>query len=63
MEDIILFNKQKVGRRGELFEVSRDDLNAILARMNSYNVVQNRRRRVIKKAARILAGITYYQPK
>lgn len=62
IESFILNNKQKVEKRGEVFEVDRDSLHAILSRLNSYNVIQDRRQRIIKKATRILAGISYYQP-
>lgn len=60
-EDIISYNKSLAEKDGELFEVDRDDLYTILNKMNSYNSIQNRRQRIIKKATRILAGITRYQ--
>jgi prophage maintenance system killer protein len=62
IEDIILFNKLTVTKRGESFEVDRDDLYKLLNKINSYNNIQNRRLRIIKKATHILAGISYYQP-
>ena len=61
IEDIILFNKLTVEKHGESFEVDRDDLYTILNKVNSYNNIPNKRQRIIKKAARILAGIAFYQ--
>lgn len=59
---IIIFNRMKVEERGELFEVDEDCLQKIFNRMKNYDHIENKRERIIKKATRILAGITYYQP-
>jgi prophage maintenance system killer protein len=59
---IIIFNRMKVEERGELFEVDEDDLKKIFNRMKKYDHIEDKRTRIIKKATRILAGITYYQP-
>ena len=60
--NIISFNREIMEKDKELFKVDLDDLYAILNRMNHYNNIEDRRKRVIKKATRILAGITRYQP-
>ena len=59
---IIIFNRMKVEERGELFEIDEDCLEKILSRMKNYDNIEDRQQRIIKKATRILAGITYYQP-
>jgi prophage maintenance system killer protein len=59
---IIIFNKMRVDDRGELFDVNEDCLQKIFNRMNRYYQIKDKRKRIIKKATRILAGITYYQP-
>ena len=62
IEYIISFNKRRVEKRGELFEVDRDYLDKMLSKVESYNCIDDKQERIIKKATRILAGITYYQP-
>lgn len=62
IEYLISFNKRRVKKRGELFEADRDYLDKIPNKIDSYNVIKDRQQRIIKKATRILAGITYYQP-
>jgi prophage maintenance system killer protein len=62
IEEIISFNKQKVEEREEGFEVDKKLLSKIFVKMNSYNHIQDRRERIVRKASRILAGITFHQP-
>lgn len=62
VEHIITFNQIRVDDRGDLFEVDEDCLQKIFNRMNRYNHINDKRKRIIKKATRILAGITHYQP-
>ncbi|CAN5459489.1 hypothetical protein BH18THE2_BH18THE2_37970 [soil metagenome] len=62
IEYLISFNKRRVKKRGELFEVDKDYIDKLPNKIDSYNVIKDKRQRIIKKATRILAGITYYQP-
>jgi prophage maintenance system killer protein len=62
IEEIISFNKQKVEEREEGFEVDKKLLSKIFVKMNSYNHIQDRRERIVRKASCILAGITFHQP-
>ncbi|MGI8834832.1 MAG: Fic family protein, partial [Nitrososphaeraceae archaeon] len=40
----------------------KDYIDKLPNKIDSYNVIKDKRQRIIKKATRILAGITYYQP-
>jgi len=63
IEGIIEFNKSEVERYGDLFEVEESYIYSILPKwIDSHNHIQDKRTRIIKKAAEIMAGISYYQP-
>lgn len=59
---LISFNKRRVEKRGDLFEYDIDYLDKIPDRINSYNNIDDRRKRIIKKATYLLAGISWKQP-
>jgi prophage maintenance system killer protein len=62
IEAIIRDNKRLVEQRGQPFCVIRDKLEDIFSNVNSHNNIQNKKERIIRKAAHILGGITYQQP-
>jgi prophage maintenance system killer protein len=62
IEKVVNFNRRMVKKRGELFEIDKAKLFSIFDGMIFYDHVQDRRERIIKKAARILAGVSYNQP-
>ena len=62
VEDVILDNQDLVEGRGECFSVDREILNQIFNNMKSSNEIDDKRTRIIKKSAHLLAGISYYQP-
>lgn len=62
IEAIIRDNKRLVEQRGEPFCVVKDRLDDVFSNVNSYNDIQNKKERIIRKASHILGGITYRQP-
>lgn len=62
IEAIIRDNKRLVEQRDEPFCVVKDRLENVFSKVNSYNDMQNKRERIIRKASYILGGITYQQP-
>lgn len=62
IEAIIRDNKRLVEQRGEPFCIVKDRLDKIFSNVNSHNDMQNKRERMIRKAAFLLGGITYQQP-
>ncbi|MDE1840499.1 MAG: Fic family protein [Thaumarchaeota archaeon] len=59
---IIRDNKRLVEQRGQPFCVVKDKLEDIFSNVNLHNNMQNKKERIIRKAAHILGGITYQQP-
>ena len=59
---MIEYNKKIVESRGEGFEVDYRIIENIVARMNKFNNISDKRTRIVKKATTILAGICFYQP-
>jgi prophage maintenance system killer protein len=62
IEAIIRDNKRLVEQRDQPFCVVKDRLEDRFSNVNSYNNIQNKRERIIRKATHILGGITYQQP-
>jgi prophage maintenance system killer protein len=63
LEGIMEYNRLKVEKDGELFEVEESYIyNSLPKWIDSHNRIQDKRTRIIKKATEIMAGITYYQP-
>ncbi len=62
IEEIILDNKDLVEEREEPFGVDREKLKSVFSRLDSFNNVENKRDRIVRKASHILAEITWNQP-
>jgi prophage maintenance system killer protein len=61
IEYIIRFNKWLVGKRREDFEVNEASLLGIFSYLTKYDSIKDKRQRIVKKAAHILAGLVFYQ--
>ncbi|VFJ14047.1 type II toxin-antitoxin system death-on-curing family toxin [Candidatus Nitrosocosmicus franklandus] len=63
IDEIIQFNKKIVEEDGSSFEVDLNILCSIFDKVNTrYEKELDKKTRIIKKATRILAGITFNQP-
>lgn len=64
IEEIVKFNIKIVKERNERQGVNLDRLNEIFSFANSINpdIEPDRKKRILKKAARIISGITWLQP-
>ncbi len=61
IDNIIKANKHLVGHRSESFEVNKEKLVGVVNTVNITNSLV-KRKNIIKKASRLLAGIAYNQP-
>lgn len=59
---MVEYNKKIVESRGESFDVDYHVIKKIVARMDKFDNIANRRTRIVKKAATIMAGICFDQP-
>lgn len=62
IEEIISFNEELVTKRGELFGINREELVKIFDHVNNFDEIIDRKERIIRKAAWILGGISFFQP-
>lgn len=63
IDQIIQYNKNIVESRGDIFEVEKELLFRVFWKVNNiYEQEIDRKTRIIKKTAKILAGITFNQP-
>lgn len=64
IQEIVKFNIKIVKERNERQGVNLDRLNEIFSFANSINpdIEPDRKKRILKKAARIISGITWLQP-
>lgn len=62
VEEMIVDNKEIVEKRGQPFAVDIEILSEIIGQVNSYDNIQDKRERIIKKVAHLLGGIAYHQP-
>lgn len=59
---MVEYNKKIVENRREGFDVDYRVIEKIVARMDRFNDIPNRRPRIVKKAATLMAGICFDQP-
>jgi prophage maintenance system killer protein len=62
IKNIALINEHVCRRRPELIGVDHELLRQIFANVNNNNDIPDKRKRIVRKAAHILAGIIFYQP-
>lgn len=62
IEGMILTNEKIVRERGEGFEVDREILEKLFARLVAFHSIEDPRLRIITIAANLLARITFDQP-
>jgi CRISPR/Cas system CSM-associated protein Csm2 small subunit len=61
VEEMIIDNKEIVEKRGQPFAVDIEILSEIIEQVNSFDNIQDKRERIIKKVAHLLGGIAYHQ--
>ncbi len=62
IEAVILHNRRIVEDRGEDFEVDRAILDRLFARLRNFNLILERRIRIVTISANLLARLTFDQP-
>lgn len=62
IKNIILVNQHICKHRPEKHGFDKKSLDEIFFNVNSHNEVRDKRKRIVKKASHILAGIIFHQP-
>lgn len=62
INNIILVNQHICKHRPEIYNVNRKLLNDIFLNVNKHNEISDKRKRIVKKASHLFAGIIFYQP-